>query len=96
MRYLDCQPGGDWIVPVAILTALLADPATTEAALEIATPVARRWRAAYRLGLGDRWLHRAAAALAVLAGDRLTATGLPPHVRAHVFETVDRRLHEEH
>jgi glutamate--cysteine ligase len=96
VRYLDSQPGGDWIVPVAMLTALLADPATTEAALEIAVGVAQRWRAAYRLGLGDRWLHRAAAALAVLAGDRLSSTGLPPHVRAHVLETVDRRLHEEH
>ncbi len=92
VRYLDCQPGGDWIVPVAVLTALLADPATTEAALELAAPVAARWRAAYRVGLADRPLHRAAEGLADLAGRRLSATGLPPPVRAHVVDTVDRRL----
>ncbi|MET0415074.1 MAG: ergothioneine biosynthesis glutamate--cysteine ligase EgtA [Actinoplanes sp.] len=96
VRYLDCQPGGDWIVPVAVLTALLGDHATTEAALEVAEPVARRWRAAYRLGLGDRPLHRAAAALATLAAGRLPATGLPPGLRTHVIDTVHRRLHEEH
>ncbi len=96
VRYLDSQPGGDWIVPVAVLTALFGDPATTEAALEIAAPVARRWRAAYRLGLRDRLLHRAATALITLAAGRLPATGLPAHVRARVVETVERRLHEEH
>lgn len=92
VRYLDCQPGGDWIVPVAVLAALLGDRATTEAALDLATPVARRWRAAYRLGLTDRPLHQAATALAALVAGRLSATGLPPEVRAHVLDTVQRRL----
>jgi glutamate--cysteine ligase len=92
VRYLDCQPGGDWIVPVALLAALFGDRATTEAALDLATPVARRWPAAYRLGLADRPLRRAATALAELAGGRLAATGLPPAVCGHVLETVHRRL----
>jgi glutamate--cysteine ligase len=92
VRYLDTQPGGDWIVPVAIVTALLGEHATTEAALEIAAPVAGCWIPAYRLGLRDPALRRSAAALVELAAGRLAGTGLPPEVLSHVIETVDRRL----
>ena len=92
VRYLDTQPGADWIVPVAIVAALLGDHATTGAALEIASPVAGCWVPAYRTGLGDPALRRSAAALVELAAGRLAGTGLPPHVLSHVIETVDRRL----
>jgi glutamate--cysteine ligase len=95
VRYLDCQPGADWIVPVAVLTALFGDFRTVEAALEIAAPVAERWHSAYRSGLADPALRRAAAALADLAGRRLDRTGLPASVRTHVTETVQRRLAAE-
>nr|WP_296073391.1 ergothioneine biosynthesis glutamate--cysteine ligase EgtA [uncultured Actinoplanes sp.] len=89
VRYLDAQPGPDWFAPVAMLSTLLADPATTGAALELATPVAGRWTAAWRRGLADRRLRRAASALAGLAVSR----GLDPTVAG----TVDRRLQaEEH
>ena len=94
VRYLDAQPGADWIVPVAVLTTLFADPATTEAALELATPTARCWVPASRLGLADPALRRTAAAVLDLACRRLDATGLPPHVRAHVTDTVQRRLRD--
>ncbi|MGH4017657.1 MAG: ergothioneine biosynthesis glutamate--cysteine ligase EgtA, partial [Pseudonocardiaceae bacterium] len=30
VRYLDAQPAGQWAVPVAVVAALLADPATTD------------------------------------------------------------------
>jgi glutamate--cysteine ligase len=97
VRYLDCQPGSDWIVPVAILAALLSDRPTTEAALELAAPVAQRWHPAYTSGLADRPLERAAGALARLAGHRLDRTGLSAAVRNHVIETAQRRLGaEEH
>jgi glutamate--cysteine ligase len=92
VRYLDAQPGPDWIVPVAMVTALLDDPATTEAALEIAAPVADRWTVAWRRGLADRRLRRAATALADLAAAKLDRGGLAPWVRAHVIDTIDRRL----
>ena len=92
VRYLDAQPGADWIVPVAMLIALLADRATTEAALELARPVAGRWVPAHRAGLADRPLRRAAAGLAALAAGRLAATGLAAPVTEHVIDTVDRRL----
>jgi glutamate--cysteine ligase len=94
VRYLDCQPGADWIVPVAVLAALLADRAATEDAFEVAAPVAGRWTQAYRSGLADRPLRRAAAALADQAGRRLDATGLPAAVRDHVTDTLHRRVRD--
>jgi glutamate--cysteine ligase len=91
IRYLDSQPGDEWIAPVAVLAALFADRPTTEAALELAGPVAGCWHAAYRSGLADPALRRAATALAGLALGRLE-TGLPAGVRAHITDTVQRRL----
>jgi glutamate--cysteine ligase len=93
VRYLDTQPGSDWVVPFAIIAALFGDHATTEAALEIAAPVAGCWIPAYRLGLGDPALRRSATRLVELAAGRLAATGLPASVLSHVIETVERRLH---
>jgi glutamate--cysteine ligase len=93
VRYLDTQPGGDWIVPVALMAALFGDAATTGRALEIAAPVAGRWVSAYRIGLGDPALRGAAAALVELAAARLGGTGLPAGVTDHVIETAARRLH---
>jgi glutamate--cysteine ligase len=94
VRYLDTQPGADWVAPFAILTALFGDHATTGAALEIARPVGGCWVPAYRIGLRDAALRRSAAALVELAAGRLEATGLPPAVRSHVIETVERRLRD--
>jgi len=94
VRYLDAQPGADWIVPVAVLIALLAEPATTEAALDLATETAGRWVTASRLGLADPALRRTAAAVLDLACGRLDATGLPSPVRTHVVDTVQRRLRD--
>ncbi|MGC1215695.1 MAG: ergothioneine biosynthesis glutamate--cysteine ligase EgtA, partial [Micromonospora sp.] len=75
--YLDAQPGREWTVPVAVLAALLADPAATRAALAVATPVADRWYAAARYGLDDPPLAAAAAALFDLALTALPALELP-------------------
>lgn len=89
VRYLDAQPGDEWIAPVAMLAALFADHRTTERALELAQPVAGRWRSAYRRGLTDPALRRTAATLTELAADRLS---LPADLSTHVVETVQRRL----
>jgi glutamate--cysteine ligase len=94
VRYLDAQPGADWVVPFAMLAALFGDHATTEAALEIAAPVAGCWVPAYRFGLRYPALRRSAARLVELAAGRLAATGLPPGVLSHVIETVDKRLRD--
>jgi glutamate--cysteine ligase len=92
VRYLDTQPGPEWIAGVALVAALLGDPATTERALEIAAPVAGCWVPAYRIGLRDPALRRRAAALAGLAADRPAVTGLPPEVATTVVESVEKRL----
>jgi glutamate--cysteine ligase len=92
VRYLDAQPGGDWIVPAALLIALLTDP---RAALDLAAPTAGRWVVASRCGLADPAVRRTAEAVADLACRRLDRTGLPAAVRAHVIDTVQRRLHPQ-
>ncbi len=94
VRYLDAQPGGDWIVPVAVLAALLGRPATTaEAALQAAAPVAGRWPQAARRGLADPALRRGRRGRgSTWPCRRLDRTGLPAAVRTHVSETVHRRL----
>jgi glutamate--cysteine ligase len=93
VRYLDCQPGADWIVPVAVVAALLADRPAAEQVLAVTAPVAGRWTEAYRQGLADRPLRQAAEALAGLALSRLDP-GLPGAVREHVIATVHRRLRD--
>ena len=93
VRYLDAQPGGEWIAPAAMLVALLSSDALTDQAREVAAPADGRWRAAARLGLADHPVRRAATGLAELACRNLNATGLPERVRDTVADIVSRRLH---
>lgn len=92
VRYLDAQPGGEWIAPAAVLAVLFADDATTDAAREIAAPAAGRWTEAARDGLADPVVAGAAAGLLDLACRGLDRTDLPPDVCDLVTEIVDRRL----
>lgn len=92
IRYLDEQPSTDWIVPVAVVSALLADDTTTDRALSLAEPTTQRWIQAFQLGLADPPLYRTAAGLLDLACRNLDRIGLPRAVREHVTDTVDRRL----
>lgn len=93
VRYLDTQPGGEWIAPAAVLCALLADETLTDRARSAAAPAAGRWLVAARAGLADPAVRAAAAALADLACRNLERTGLPPAVRDAVSEILGRRLH---
>ncbi len=92
LRYLDAQPPQEWLAPVAVLTALLADESTVDAATELCAPVADRWVDAARLGLADPVLRRAAGAVLELACRALNRTDLGPRERAEVAEIVGRRL----
>ena len=94
VRYLDAQPGDEWIAPAAVLTALLADDTITGRARELAAPAAGRWHPAARLGLADQPVRRAAAGLADLACRHLDRTGLPPAVRDTVADIVSYRLRD--
>ena len=94
IRYLDAQPGADWFAPVAVLSSLLADDATTATALDLATPTAGRWLPAARRGLADPQLRRVAGRVLDLACRRLDRTDLPIAVREQVADTVHRRLRD--
>lgn len=91
-RFLDAQPLADWFAPVAVLAALLVDPATCDAARELATPVADAWTSAARAGLADPALRATAAAVAELAGRALDRTDLTAATREAVVGIVSRRL----
>ncbi|MFI5932914.1 ergothioneine biosynthesis glutamate--cysteine ligase EgtA [Actinoplanes sp. NPDC051494] len=93
IRYLDAQPGLEWIAPAAVLVALFSDDTLTDAARDAAAPAAGRWVAAARDGLAEPAVARAAADLADLAGRCLDRTGLPQAVQETVTGIVDRRLH---
>lgn len=60
IRYLDALPGCWWIVPTAVIAALLDDPAAADRALAACAPVRDRWLAAARFGVRDPALGRAA------------------------------------
>jgi glutamate--cysteine ligase len=92
VRYLDAQPGTEWIAPVAVVAALLADDTTADAARALAAGTAGQWLTAARAGLADPAIRRTAADLLDLACRYLDSTGLPRAVRDLVTDIVDRRL----
>lgn len=75
IRYLDAQPDGQWIVPAAAFDALLADPAITAHASEVARRTAGRWIDASRDGLDDHPLRSTAEDLLHLAAEHSTEYG---------------------
>ncbi|MEH1015742.1 ergothioneine biosynthesis glutamate--cysteine ligase EgtA [Micromonospora sp. CPCC 206060] len=92
IRYLDAQPGRGWLTPVAVLTALLADPATVAEVSATCLPVADRWDSAARHGLTDPALSRAAATVLGLALRDLDRTGLPADRRTEISDDLRRRI----
>lgn len=92
VRYLDSQPAGEWIAPVAVLAALLGDDATLSLAREACEPVVDRWRAAARYGLADAALARAARRLLEIAVNALDRTDLRPTTRDEISHIIERRL----
>lgn len=53
VRYLDAQAGREWVVPVAVLAAVLSSAETVDRVLDACLPVADRWLPAARVGLAD-------------------------------------------
>ncbi|MEH0846120.1 ergothioneine biosynthesis glutamate--cysteine ligase EgtA [Micromonospora sp. CPCC 205711] len=91
IRYLDAQPGRDWTVPLAVLTALLTGAETVRAARAVGEPVADRWHAAARHGLADPSLAAAAADLLDLALAALPGLELPGHTHEETSRHIRRR-----
>ncbi|MFI6264799.1 ergothioneine biosynthesis glutamate--cysteine ligase EgtA [Micromonospora sp. NPDC051006] len=91
LRYLDAQPGRGWVIPLAMLAALFADPGTLHAAHVVSAPVADRWHAAARHGLADPALGAAAAQLFDLALAALPRLDLPPDLHEQTDRGMRRR-----
>jgi glutamate--cysteine ligase len=92
VRYLDAQPRGEWLVPVALVAALFASEHTVDAAADIASAVADRWVPAARDGLADPALYKAACALLDLACRALADIGVGEPTITAVTDVVGRRL----
>jgi glutamate--cysteine ligase len=92
VRYLDAQPDGEWLAPVAVLAALLTDRDVVAEATDRAAPAAGRWRSAAHRGLADPVVASAARAVLDLACRHLTDTDLPAASRRTVVDIVRRRL----
>jgi glutamate--cysteine ligase len=83
LRFIDAQPGPEgWVVPAAVVTALLDDPAAADAAREATEILGRAgarglWTRAARDGLADPLLRRAAELCFAAAGRALAASATP-------------------
>jgi glutamate--cysteine ligase len=91
VRYLDTQPPGEWLAPVAVLETLLADSSIVAEAERLAAPAIGRWEAAARCGVADPGIALAARGLLTLAVENLAA-GWP--ARVTVTDIIRRRLAE--
>lgn len=92
VRYLDAQPGRQWVVPVAVLAALMSDPAVTAAARDACAPAAGRWLDAAQWGLRDDTLAAAAITVFELACTALPALDAPAEVQQLVEEITEGRV----
>ncbi len=90
VRYCDMQPGKRWVLPVAVLTALLAEPSTIDVVRDICAPARTRWVSAARHGLGDRVLAQAAVQVFELAAARLPDLAAPTWLVDELVVMTDR------
>jgi glutamate--cysteine ligase len=87
VRYLDTQPRGEWMAPVAVVTALLDEPATIAEAERRAAPAIDRWETAASCGISDPGIAAAARGLLTLALERLDDDDrAAPIIRRHLIE----------
>lgn len=93
VRYLDAQPGCWWIVPTAVLAAVLDDPRAADRALAACEPVRDRWLEAARHGMADSALARAAAAVLGAAADSLRGNDTTARFAEHVDRYLERWTH---
>ncbi|RJQ78235.1 ergothioneine biosynthesis glutamate--cysteine ligase EgtA [Pseudonocardiaceae bacterium YIM PH 21723] len=95
IRYLDAQPGPEWIVPTVLVSALFSSDNVVDRAREIAAPSAGLWQDAADYGLAEPLLASTAARLAELAMANLGGFGLDPRVMNLLTSVLTRRLGKE-
>lgn len=95
-RMIDQQPGDGWVVPLAVVGALLDDPVAAEAAAAATEPLRspirrhRDWLLSAREGLGNPELRTAAVACFEAAEGALGRLGVPGAIRRAVARFADR------
>ncbi len=94
IRYLDAQPGNEWVAPLALLAALFAGPQAVQQVLRCTAAGADRWQQATEIGLADPVLRAIAAQLIDIAGPGIDGLGLLPADRSEVDRVLQRRLCE--
>lgn len=90
VRYLDAQPGCWWIVPTAVVAALVDDPRAGEQARAAGEAVRGRWAVAARRGLTDPALARAAVAVLDAAARSLRGDPATQRYAGHVEAYLQR------
>jgi glutamate--cysteine ligase len=92
VRYLDTQPGRNWVVPAALLIALMSTHDTVEAVAELCRPVADRWLPAARDGLADKPIAAVWPTVAELGVRALPNTGMSKEAIESIETDLDRVL----
>ncbi|WP_395474219.1 glutamate-cysteine ligase family protein [Saccharopolyspora spinosa] len=92
VRYLDAQPGQDWMLPAGALIALFREESTVDKVLSVASPAVGRWVHAARHGLRDRALARTARDVFGLACRHLQDLDSPPGLPDRLADFVAKRL----
>ena len=96
LRVIDAQPGDGWIVPTAVVSALLDDPVAAEAAMAAVEPLQKDCRPgelllrAARLGQDDPQLAAASRECFAAADSALGRLGAPAAIRDAVGAFADR------
>jgi glutamate--cysteine ligase len=92
IRYIDAQAGSRWITPFALLSALMARPATIDQALALTESTGGRWFEAARQGLADPLLHESARQVVQLGADSLDQLDLSADQRQDVLDDLALRV----
>ncbi len=94
LRMIDAQPGDGWVVPLAVVTALLCDESAADAALAATAPLwnggGDPWLRAARLGPADPGLARASRGFFAAARSALDRMAVPAAITAAVDDFTGR------
>lgn len=92
VRFLDAQPGQDWMLPVAVLSALFNEEDTVDKVRDIAAPAEGCWARAARSGLCDPVLANCARSVLDLASRRLAEMDGMVEISRRLATFVGHRL----
>ena len=92
VRYLDTQSNDTWQMPVLLLSALMSDPATVDAATDASEQAADRWLEAAEDGLDDETVLETASALVELGCAAMSNLDVDAETIAHTADVLGRRI----